>query len=134
METVQTKYTGELRTLAKHTNSGTEIFTDAPLDNQGKGEFFSPTDLLATALGSCMFTIMGIAATTHKFSIEGATLKTTKIMGVEPRRVIEIILEFDFSNREYSEKEKKIIDYCTKNCPVGFSIHPEIRQKTILNF
>ncbi|MEI8007530.1 MAG: OsmC family peroxiredoxin [Bacteroidota bacterium] len=80
MATVKSTYTGNLRTEATHLQSGTKLITDAPVDNQGKGEFFSPTDLVATSLGSCMITIMGIAAKTHGFNIEGASWTVTKIM------------------------------------------------------
>ena len=86
-ETTQTIYLGELRTKATHVRSGNEIITDAPPDNKGKGEYFSPTDLLATSLGSCMITIMGIAAREHGFNIDGTTAKIWKIMDSNPRRV-----------------------------------------------
>ena len=109
METAKTIYLGNLRTEATHVRSGQKIVTDAPVDNQGKGEFFSPTDLLATALASCMLTIMGIAARTHGFDIDGTEVKITKVMGVNPRRVVEVIVELNFP-RNYSVKEKRIIE------------------------
>ncbi|HAL65647.1 MAG TPA: osmotically inducible protein OsmC, partial [Bacteroidales bacterium] len=87
MITIETIYLGELRTKATHLQSGNSIITDAPLDNQGKGEAFSPTDLLAAALASCMLTIMGIAARTHGFNIDGTKAEITKIMESNPRRV-----------------------------------------------
>lgn len=134
MSTITTIYKGELRTRAVHNLSGTELTTDAPIDNNGKGEFFSPTDLVATALGSCMLTIMGIAARNHNFNIDGTTVKTTKIMGSNPRRIIEIVLEFEFPNpTQYSEKDKKFIEVSTRECPVAKSIHPDIKQTVILN-
>ncbi|OFX42771.1 MAG: osmotically inducible protein OsmC [Bacteroidetes bacterium GWA2_30_7] len=135
MATISTTYCGDLRTKAIHNLSGTELITDAPIDNNGKGEFFSPTDLVATALGSCMLTIMGIAARKYNFNIDGTTVKTTKIMGINPRRIIEIILEFNFPNPSiFSEKDKKIIEVSTRICPVAKSIHPDIKQTVMLNF
>ena len=134
MATIKTIYKGDLRTVATHLQSGNQIITDAPVDNCGKGEYFSPTDMVATALGSCMLTIIGIAATTHKFSIDNTEVTITKVMGAEPRRIAEIILEFNFPKNNYTEKEKKIIEQCTKNCPVGKSLHPDLKQTIKLNF
>lgn len=134
MENIKITYIGDLRTKAVHLRSGIELITDAPLDNQGKGEFFSPTDLVATALGSCILTIMGSSAKNYNFSIDGTTLKITKIMTSKPRRIGEIILEFNFPQNNWTEKEKKILEYCTKNCPVGRSLHPDLKQTIILNF
>lgn len=128
MKTVNTIYKGNLRTEATHPQSGTTIFTDAPVDNHGKGESFSPTDLLAASLGSCMLTIMGIAAQTHGFDIDGTKVETTKIMGTNPRRVTEIAVEFFFP-RNYSDKERKIIELAAKECPVGKSLHPDLKQR-----
>jgi putative redox protein len=128
METSHTIYLGDLRTEAVHLKSGTKITTDAPPDNQGKGEFFSPTDLLATSLASCMMTIIGIAARTHGFNIDGTTAKTTKVMGTDPRRVIEIIIELTMPHHSYSDKERKIIEYSVQNCPVAKSLHPDLKQ------
>lgn len=96
METIRTIYLGELRTRAKHLQSGNELITDAPTDNHGKGEAFSPTDLLATALGSCMLTVIGLAARTHGFNIDGAKVNITKIMASNPRRVEEVVIDFFF--------------------------------------
>ncbi|MEY4595055.1 MAG: hypothetical protein RIQ47_1465, partial [Bacteroidota bacterium] len=96
METIHTRYLGELRTEATHLQSGTVILTDAPTDNQGKGEAFSPTDLLAASLGSCLMTIMGIAGRTHGIDLEGTQLKITKIMATQPRRVAEVKITVEF--------------------------------------
>ncbi|MEI6174160.1 MAG: OsmC family protein [Bacteroidota bacterium] len=135
MATVETIYMGELRTEATHIRSGIKLFTDAPPDNQGKGEYFSPTDLVAAALGSCMITIMGIAARTHNFNIDGTKLVITKVMTQEPpRRIAEIIIELTFPSVNYSEKEKKIIEYAVKNCPVALSLHPDVKQTVTLVF
>lgn len=134
METAITVYKGELRTEALHVRSGNKIITDAPPDNKGKGEYFSPTDLVATALGSCIFTIMGIAAREHSFSIDGASCRITKIMVENPRRIGEVRLVFDFTGQEYSDKQKKILDYCVKTCPVALSLNPSVNQNVTLNF
>ena len=110
MATVQTKYLGDLRTESIHLQSGNRLVTDAPTDNQGRGESFSPTDLVATAYGACVFTIMGIAAKTHGFNIDGAEVETTKVMGTEPRRIVELITQFTFPHNDYSAKHKKILE------------------------
>jgi uncharacterized OsmC-like protein len=134
METIRTTYIGELRTQATHVQSGEELLTDAPVDNQGKGESFSPTDLVATALASCMLTIMGIIATRYDFKIEGTKVKSTKIMTVSPRRIGEIIVEIDFPNMPFTEKEKTLLQQAAKICPVALSLHPDIKQTIIFNF
>src|SRR5437762_598834 len=110
METAQTIYLGHLRTEATHMRSGVKIITDAPPDNQGKGLSFSPSDLLATALGSCMLTIMGIAGRTHQINIDGTKIKVTKVMAANPRRVSEVHIEFDLPAVHYSDKEKAILE------------------------
>jgi len=103
-------YTGNLRTSATHLYSGTIIETDAPLDNQGLAERYSPTDLVATALGSCMLTIMGIAARTHSIPLEGTKVDIKKIMANDPRRIGEVAVTFHFPNVNYTDKEKKILE------------------------
>lgn len=133
-ETTQTIYLGELRTKAKHVRSGDEIITDAPPDNKGRGEAFSPTDLLATSLGSCMITIMGIAAREHGFDIDGTTAKIWKIMVSNPRRVGEIKIELTFPKNNYSDKEKKIIEKAAFTCPVYLSLHPDLKKDIKLFF
>ncbi|HPD95605.1 MAG: OsmC family protein [Bacteroidales bacterium] len=120
-------YVGDLHTEATHTRSGVKISTDAPVDNQGKGECFSPTDLLATALGACMVTIMGIAARTHGFNIDGTKIEIQKVMATSPRRVGEVIIDLNFPS-DYSPKEKKFIEAAAKECPVAQSLHPNIKQ------
>jgi len=134
METAHTIYLGDLRTKATHLQSGTEIFTDAPLDNQGKGEAFSPTDLVATALGSCMMTIMGIAARTHGFNVDGTRLRITKIMKSDPRRIGEVVVDLEFPPIEYTEKQKKVLRVCADTCPVALSLHPDLKQTVRLHF
>ncbi|MCC8089682.1 MAG: OsmC family protein [Rikenellaceae bacterium] len=127
MATTKTIYKGELRTEIEHLQSGTKIITDAPVDNHGKGESFSPTDMVAAALGSCMLTIMGISAQTHGFDIDGTTVDATKIMGTNPRRIAEIIVEITFPH-DYDDKTKKILESAAKSCPVAQSLHPETKQ------
>ncbi|MDR1341528.1 MAG: OsmC family protein [Prevotellaceae bacterium] len=128
MATFETRYLGNLRTEITHLQSGNTLTTDAPTDNHGKGEFFSPTDMLASALGSCMLTIMGIAAKTHGFSIDGAFMETTKVMGSNPRRVAELVIKITFPHNKYSEKELKILNTSAKECPVANSLHPDVKQ------
>lgn len=128
MATVETTYLGNLRTESVHIQSGSKLITDAPVDNHGRGEAFSPTDLAATAYGACVLTIMGIAAQTHGFSIDGATLKTTKVMGTNPRRIAELITEFTLPHNKYSAKDKKIIELAAKECPVANSLHPDVKK------
>jgi len=127
MATAETTYLGELRTEAVHVQSGTRIITDAPLDNQGKGEAFSPTDLLAASLGSCMLTIMGIAARTHHINMDGAKCSVTKIMAANPRRVAEITVDFKFP-QQYTDKEKAILEHAGLTCPVHLSLHPDLKK------
>ena len=134
MATVQTQYLGELRTESVHLQSGNKLITDAPIDNQGKGEAFSPTDLLATAFGACMLTIMGIAGKTHGFTVEGAKIETTKVMGTNPRRIVELITEVTLPHNNYSTKEKKIIELAAKECPVYNSLHPELKKTVTFSY
>lgn len=128
MITIQTIYAGQLRTQAKHLSSGIEIITDAPLDNHGLGEAFSPTDLLAASLGSCMLTIMGIAAETHQINMDQTSVNITKIMAANPRRVSEIHVDIFLKNAMLSVHEKKILENAAIHCPVAKSIHPDIIQ------
>jgi putative redox protein len=134
METAKTKYLGDLRTEIIHVRSGSVIITDAPVDNKGKGENFSPTDMVAASLGSCILTIMGIAAREHGFSIDGATCKITKIMTDSPRKIGEIKIEIDFTGNEYTDKQKKILEYCVKTCPVALSLNESVFQNVTLLF
>jgi uncharacterized OsmC-like protein len=134
METVRIEYTGELRTRARHMRSGQEFITDAPVDNQGKGEAFSPTDLLATSLGTCAITTIGIVARSHDFTVDGTTVRVTKIMASDPRRVSEVIVEFDFPRVNYTEKQQEIIRRTAEFCPVNRSLHPDLKQTFVYNF
>lgn len=134
MTTVKTIYLGDLRTENEHLQSGTKILTDAPTDNQGKGEAFSPTDLLATALGNCIMTIMGIKARDNGIDIKGTEIEVTKIMASDPRRVAEVIVEFNFPKKNYSEEEKKLIESVAGISPVPLSLHPDLKQTIKFNW
>ena len=133
MTLIKTIYKGNLRTEIEHHDSGAKIITDAPLDNNGKGEAFSPTDLFASSLGACILTIAGMAAEGHGFSIDGATIETVKVMAANPRRVSELCLDITFPKR-YSDKEMRLIEAAIKTCPVANSLHPDIIKSITLHF
>lgn len=125
-------YTGGLRATATHLRSGSEIETDAPTDNNGKGERFSPTDLVATALASCMVTVMGITANAHNIAIEGVECEVEKIMVPDPRRIGEVKVNLYFPKTQtYTDKEKKLLEHAALTCPVLESLHPDCK-KTVL--
>ena len=127
--TSQIKYEGNLRTVATHLQSESVIETDAPTDNQGKGERFSPTDLVATALGSCMLTIMGINARDMNIDLEGTKIDITKVMVANPRRIGEIKVEINFpESLKPDEKQKTIIERAAITCPVFESLHPDLKK------
>lgn len=129
MITSKVVYKGDLRTEAIHIQSNNTIITDAPKDNHGKGEAFSPTDMVATALASCMMSIMGIAAKKEGITpIEGTVAEVTKVMYAEPRRIGEIHVTLAFPKNNFSEKEKKIYENAAKTCPVAKSLHPDLKQ------
>jgi putative redox protein len=134
MKTSKITYLGNLRTEAVHLQSGIKIITDAPTDNNGKGEAFSPTDLMSTSLGSCMLTIMGIVAQRHEINIEGTTIDITKIMEANPRRVGEIIVEFQMPKNNYSDKDKQLLENAAKTCPVAQSLKAELKQTVVFNY
>ncbi len=126
--TAEIIYLGELRCKATHSASGNQIFSDAPIDNHGKGEAFSPTDLVATALGACLMTIMGILAERESLQLAGTKLFIQKIMASEPRRISEIVVEIQFPPIEISETQKIKLERAAKTCPVAMSLHPELFQ------
>lgn len=135
MNTAEVVYTGELRTEAKHLRSGSTIITDAPIDNNGKGQAFSPTDLLATSLGCCMLTVMGIVAKRHSIDMEGTRVEVLKVMAENPRRVSEVHIEMHFPKiKSYSDKEKQLLENTALTCPVAKSLHPDIKQKTRFHY
>ena len=130
MTTSKVTYQGNLRTQAIHLQSNNQIITDAPIDNHGKGEAFSPTDLLATSLASCMLTIIGIKARDMDIDITGTTAEVTKIMAADPRRVSEIHIIVIF-NRELDDRTQTIFYNTALTCPVAKSIDPDITQNVI---
>ncbi len=128
MATVSAKYLGDLRMECVHNQSGTKIITDAPSDNQGKGESFSPTDLCATALGACAMTIIGIYGKNHGVDVTGTEVEITKTMSASPRRIGKIEVVFKMPARSYSEKEKASIERSAHSCPVHLTLHPDVEQ------
>jgi uncharacterized OsmC-like protein len=133
--TSQIIYKGDLRTEATHLQSGTVIETDAPVDNQGKGERFSPTDLVATALGNCMLTIMGIKARDMNIDLTGTTIDITKIMVADPRRIGTIKVVFQFpASLEIIEKDRTILERAAHTCPVAKSLSSELVQEVTFNW
>ncbi|MBX7240955.1 MAG: OsmC family protein [Bacteroidia bacterium] len=124
--TAEIQYLGNLRTKSVHLRSGNEIITDAPVDNNGKGEAFSPTDLVASALVSCMFTIMGIAAEKRGWDLGELSGIVRKIMGENPRRIIRLEVEMYFRRSDIDEKQKMVLEHAAKSCPVAMSLHPEL--------
>jgi len=129
MATSLVKYVGELRTEATHLQSNTVINTDAPKDNHGKGEAFSPTDLVATALASCMTSIMGIVAMKEGITtVDGASAEVVKIMYPDPRRIGEVHVKITFPKKNFTDKERKMYEHAALTCPVAKSLHPDIKQ------
>ncbi len=126
-------YSGDLRAESEHLQSGNKIITDAPIDNEGKGEGFSPTDLVATSLANCMLTIMGIVARRHEVNIDGTRADVEKIMDTEPRRIAEIQIEFFFPN-SYDSKTKIILEQAALNCPVAKSLAESLHQSISFNY
>lgn len=124
-------YNGHLRSTCTHLRSGTTIETDAPVDNHGKGERFSPTDLMATSLASCMITTMGIRARAMGFDLDGVTLEVLKVMKSDPRRVgaIEITFHIPESLADTDQKTKTILKHTADTCPVKLSLHPDVEVK-----
>lgn len=122
MATSKVEYLGGLRTKCTHLKSGTEIVTDAPIDNNGKGEFFSPTDLVATAYASCMFTIIGIYCNNHDLEFTTANAEVTKIMGSGPRRISKLEISLDFSGNNWDQKVQQRIKNAGEACPVAKSV------------
>ena len=133
MPTSKVTYLGDLRTSSIHLQSGTEIISDAPLDNNGKGEAFSPTDIVANGLATCMLTVMGIKARDLGVDFSGSTAEVTKIMAAEPRRISEIHLTFQL-NLAADEKTKTILERTAMTCPVNFSLHPDIKRVIVFNW
>lgn len=133
MSTSKVTYLGNLRTENEHLKSGSKFITDAPTDNNGKGEAFSPTDTVATGLANCMITVMGIKARDLKVNMDGTTGLVTKTMAANPRRIskIEVILDFPAG---IDEKSKKILENTGRTCPVMQSLHPDIEKDITFNW
>lgn len=131
MATIRTRYNGNLRTEATHLASGNTLITDAPIDNNGKGEAFSPTDLTCASLGSCMMTIMGIVAERDdRIDLKGTEIEITKIMATNPRRIIKIQVHFTMvSAAELDAPQKAKLQRAALTCPVALSLHPDIEQE-----
>jgi len=131
--TSKVKYLGALRTESEHIQSGSKMITDAPVDNHGKGEAFSPTDTVANAVATCMLTVMGIKAESIGIKMEGATAEVTKTMASNPRRISQIEVRILFPDT-YPEKETKILENTGKTCPVLESLHPDIEKKISFSY
>jgi len=134
MATSKVLYSGELRCESTHLASNNSILTDAPVDKHGKGACFSPTDLLATSLGNCMITVMGIEANRLQVNIDGAIAEITKHMGIGPRRVIKIDVNLTIPDRNLSEEQKELINKAGLNCPVAKSLHPDLVQNISIQY
>lgn len=133
MATSKVTYLGNLRTSSEHLQSGTKIITDAPVDNNGKGEAFSPTDMVANSLATCMLTVMGIKARDLEVDFSGSTAVVTKVMAAEPRRISEIHITFSM-NLVADDKTKTILERTGMTCPVHFSLHPDIKKEITFNW
>ena len=133
MATSKITYLGDLRTTSTHLQSGTDILSDAPVDNHGKGQAFSPTDLLANALGSCMITVMAIKANEMGIELKGTTAEVTKIMQAEPRRIkrLEVTLNMAVA---VTQKDQTILERVGRTCPVYLSLHPEVEKEIVFNW
>ncbi|KJJ37376.1 OsmC family protein [Aequorivita vladivostokensis] len=133
MSTAKVTYLGNLRTENKHLKSGSTFITDAPTDNNGKGEAFSPTDTVATGLANCMITVMGIKARDMQVNMDGTTALVTKTMAADPRRIskIEVVLNFPSG---IDEKARKILENTGRTCPVLYSLHPDIEKVITFNW
>jgi uncharacterized OsmC-like protein len=133
MSTAKVTYLGNLRTECEHIKSESIFITDAPTDNNGKGEAFSPTDTVATGLASCMITMMGIKAGTLDVSLDGTTAMVTKIMAANPRRISRIDVEINVPT-DVSEKFQKVLENTARTCPVLFSLHPDIEKVIVFHW
>ncbi len=127
--TAAVTYDGDLRCTLTHTLSGVQINTDAPPDNQGKGQAFSPTDLCAVSLASCMLTIMGMRVRERGISIDGARAEVTKVMAADPRRIARVEIRLFMPPNNYSDADKALLRHIAHTCPVALSLHPDIAQQ-----
>ena len=131
---IENKYVGELRTESTHLKSSDVIITDAPTDNNGKGDAFSPTDLVASALCSCMTTVMGICAEKNNFELPRSIANVTKIMESHPRRISKIIIEINFDKNNLSDQQTEKLIAVAKGCPVAQSLSSDLFQEVEFNF
>ena len=131
---IENKYVGELRTESTHLKSSNVIITDAPKDNNGKGNAFSPTDLVASALCSCMTTVMGICANKNQFDLPNSTAHVTKVMSSHPRRISKIIIDINFEKNNLSEQNVEKLIAVAKGCPVAQSLSADLIQEVRFNF
>ena len=131
---IENKYVGELRTESTHLKSSNVIITDAPTDNTGKGNAFSPTDLVASALCSCMTTVMGICANKNQFDLPNSTAHITKVMSSHPRRISKIIIEINFDKNNLSEQNIEKLIAVAEGCPVAQSLSSDLVQEVKFNF
>ena len=131
---IENKYIGDLRTESTHLKSSSLIITDAPIDNNGKGNAFSPTDLVASALCSCMTTVMGICADKNNFQLPDSTANVTKLMSSNPRRISKIIIEINFETNNLSDQQTEKLIAVAKGCPVAQSLSKDLIQEVIYNF
>ena len=134
MPTITNQYLGSLRTSATHVSSRNSIITDAPVDNNGKGEAFSPTDLVAGALSACMMTIMGITANNDGIDIDGISSEVVKVMTSSPRKISEIRIVFDWETCTLSPEHREKLKKAALTCPVALSLNPGINQNIVFNF
>ena len=128
------EYLGLLRTQAVHLKSGNTITTDAPADNLGKGEAFSPTDLVCAALSSCMMTIMGQVADREKIDMKGMKTEIVKVMSASPRKIAEIKITFSHPNLQVTEIQKQKLKTAAHTCPVALSLSGDLKQTIVFNF
>lgn len=126
-------YLGDLRCESEHLQSGTRVFTDAPTDNHGKGEVFSPTDLCATSLAQCMLTTIAILGKDKGINIEGSYAELQKIMNPKPRKIAEIVCDLYFSG-SFSDEEKVFIENTAMNCPVALTLSAEVKKCVTFNY
>jgi uncharacterized OsmC-like protein len=122
------KYIGDLRTECTHLQSGQIIITDAPVDNQGKGEAFSPTDLTATSLATCILTTMGIRCRSLEIDISGAYAEVTKVMASDPRRIRQIVIKITMPQNDFTDVQKQILEKMAHTCPVAISLSENVEQ------
>lgn len=134
MITIKSTYQGNLRTEATHLKSSNKIITDAPTDNNGKGEAFSPTDLVCSSLVSCMMTIMGIRAQKNDISLDGLAAEATKVMASNPRKIAKIKVEFTLENTNATDEQIKMLKEAALTCPVALSLNPDIQQDVSFDF